>query len=228
MGREEFLEDSYAHPKRRVCHQRNAVLRTCLRDPILQRVPRPETQLHLHRLDLRNAGRLADSSRRDLGKRDAPQHTPFNILPQDPEGLGQRRLGIPPRALKQVYLLRAAQLREDIIHRPAHHGRRPVRPRLARRQVHAALDAHDDLVRVCRVLGEVAAHQRHRVGSLRAVELAAVPEGAAGGDGGLHGGEGLRLGRDSSDARGEAWGVVSLEFRFGKWDRWGVYVPMRP
>ena len=54
----------------------------------------------------------------------------------------------------------------------------------------AAFDVEDDAGGGLRVLGVVLVEQSEGVGGARAVEFAAVPHRAAGGEGGVHGGDG--------------------------------------
>lgn len=145
-----------------------------------------------------------DRRGRDLAQADAAQLAPVDVLLHGCEGVLHRHPGVAAGALEDVETLAPAQLRQDVVDAPPDALGRPVWAC----GTGGALDAEHHLVRVLRVLGEVALEQNERVVRRRAVDLAAVPEVAPVVESGAHRREGLLL-RRRGGAPGESWCGVS-------------------
>lgn len=199
---------TYTSADGRVGHDGNVVLVAGGGDAVPEDVGAEHAQLELGGGDLDVLDGLVDGVLVALGDGDALDLAGVDVLLLDgAEGDVKGRAAVPPGDDEDdVEVGDALEAAEDVVKGPADAlggavGDEPL-------QVGAALDHEGEPVGVLGVLGEVGLEQVHGVVLGRAVELARVPQGAAGVDGGLEGLDGL-VGGHGLGAPGEAHEAVA-------------------
>lgn len=188
---------------------RNTKLAASLSYAIGEDIRRPKTELDFDSGDLGDTSSPSDGLGRDFTKSNATDRAIIHILLQRWQSHSPEiNIFWDPSPLKDIDLFLSIQQFQRILDTIFHILSRTVNLMLG---VQAGFYAEDNFIGILWVFVEVGGEELERVVVWHAVEVAAVPEIAAGAEGSLHGGDGLFNGDWGWVAPREACGVLLTE-----------------